>query len=112
MAARTQLGDIQLNPASSRSFWGERVSGHVCTSALSVHCYILGIMEPLSPGADLGPDLSSLCRSEEESERKTMNKPGSKTKTKSRPASIPSCESLKSNEPKEAIIDSKRFVSS
>uniref|UniRef100_A0AAV2ML54 B30.2/SPRY domain-containing protein n=1 Tax=Knipowitschia caucasica TaxID=637954 RepID=A0AAV2ML54_KNICA len=37
-----------------------------------------------------------------------MNKPGSKTKTKSRPASIPSCESPKSNEPKEAIIDSKR----
>uniref|UniRef100_A0AAV2ML50 Uncharacterized protein n=1 Tax=Knipowitschia caucasica TaxID=637954 RepID=A0AAV2ML50_KNICA len=53
-------------------------------------------------------DLSSLCRSEETSERKTKKKPGSKTKTKSRPASIPSCESLKSNEPKEAIMDSKR----
>uniref|UniRef100_A0AAV2MLV3 Uncharacterized protein n=1 Tax=Knipowitschia caucasica TaxID=637954 RepID=A0AAV2MLV3_KNICA len=85
-----------------RSFWGERVSGHVCTSALPVHCYILGIMEPLSPGADLGPDLSSLCRSEETSARRKLDKSGSQT----RPG--PSCESLKSDRSKDAIINFKR----
>uniref|UniRef100_A0AAV2MLA4 Uncharacterized protein n=1 Tax=Knipowitschia caucasica TaxID=637954 RepID=A0AAV2MLA4_KNICA len=85
-----------------RSFWGERVSGHVCTSALPVHCYILGIMEPLSPGADLGPDLSSLCRSEETSARRKLDKSGSQT----RPG--PSCESLKSDLSKDAIINFKR----
>uniref|UniRef100_A0AAV2MLP1 SPRY-associated domain-containing protein n=1 Tax=Knipowitschia caucasica TaxID=637954 RepID=A0AAV2MLP1_KNICA len=85
-----------------RSFWGERVSGHVCTSALPVHCYILGIMEPLSPGADLGPDLSSLCLSEETSARRKVEKSGSQT----RPG--PSCESLKSDRSKPLSINFKR----
>ncbi|XP_072296039.1 NACHT, LRR and PYD domains-containing protein 3-like [Eucyclogobius newberryi] len=71
-------------------------------------------MDPSSPGCDPGPGLSSVCletdRSKDcgiDSTRRKLDKPGSKTRRKSRPGPGPSCESLKSDRSKELIINFK-----